>query len=172
MTQSDFFIIVARDHRDSNEALIVIYPDLAQNWERLRSITRIEFQAQSGLRNGWNGEGAGSVIVENPEKDILIFFEHGKWKSPDGLTFAFKNTYRWTRTDSTLQLEHLRLGMNNPVFLVDLHSATANKWESTEPHGCGNDLYSGILVIRENGINLKWTVQGPRKNETLLNIYT
>lgn len=149
----------------------MIHPDSIQIWDRLRSITQIKFRAQSGLRNGWNGEGAGSVTVENPQKDVLIFFERGEWKSTDGHSFSFKNAYRWKRTASSLKLEHLRLGINNPVFLVELHPVSVNKWQSWKPHVCGEDLYSGTLNVHRDKINLEWIVQGPRKNEKLVNTY-
>lgn len=149
----------------------MIYPDSIQIWDRLRSVTQIKFRAQSGLQNGWNGEGEGSVTVENSQKDVLIFFEYGEWKSTDGHRFSFKNTYRWKRTASGLHLEHLRLGINNPVFLVELHPVSANNWKSRKPHACGDDLYSGTLNVHADKIHLEWIVRGPRKDEKLLNTY-
>lgn len=145
--------------------------ELTKVWEKLKSVTHIQFRAQSGLANGWNGEGGGSVVVESNEQ-VLIFNEQGKWKSPTGQDFSFKNCYRWTFTSVGLQLEHLRLGIHNPVLLVELQSSGSNRWESLKPHICGDDLYSGILRVRDGIIELSWSVTGPRKCETLINIYT
>ncbi|HKI47634.1 MAG TPA: DUF6314 family protein [Balneolales bacterium] len=150
----------------------MIDSNLAYTWHRLSDITHIQFQAQSEYSTGWNGRGSGIVTVSYPDENVVIYDEQGHWKSPAGRSYVFKNTYRWTLASSGLRLEHLRMGVNHPVFLVELGSAGTNKWESRKPHVCGNDLYTGILTVQESQIDLTWSVRGPKKFEKLINIYS
>ena len=146
--------------------------ELINIWDHLKETTHIQFQAQSEYSTGWNGTGSGIVTASYPEENVLIYDEQGRWKSPAGRSYAFKNTYRWILTSSGLQLEHLRMGVNHPVFLVELEPAGDNRWESRKPHVCGNDLYTGILTMQESQIDLTWSVRGPKKFEKLINSYS
>ncbi len=149
-----------------------VVTDLADIWRRLQGITRIHFQATSEIPNGWNNKGTGTVDVRRSGDNELIFREHGQWQTTATQNIAFTNTYRWIQVPSGLRLEHLRRGIANPVFLVDLKAIGNNRWESQTPHICGNDLYSAALQIHDHTIELKWTVRGPDKCGDILNIYT
>ena len=67
----------------------------------------------------------------------------------------------------TLRLEHLRFGEDRPVYLFDLAPAGDRGWRSVSPHLCSEDCYAAVLLVRDNGILLRWSIDGPRKKETI-----
>lgn len=38
---------------------------------------------------------------------------------------------------------------------------------SVSPHLCREDCYAAVLLVRDEGIVLKWSADGPRKKETI-----
>ncbi|MEM8485786.1 MAG: DUF6314 family protein [Bacteroidota bacterium] len=140
---------------------------LTRLWKQLGTITQLSFSAQSGNgAAGWNGMGKGRVDV-TPATDVILFREAGTWQTATGQTLAFRNVFRWTRNLQLghIQLEHLRYGENQPVFLFDLVGIGAAELTSAEPHHCAADVYTGQLVLEANGFTLDWYIQGPRKDE-------
>ena len=119
-------------------------------WEKLSKIKT--FTCSSGK---WLGEG--EVRVESIGKEALIFHEKGKWKH--GPTFT--NSLRWILVGSKIRLEHLRLGEDQPTFLVEFDASG----ESVTPHLCGQDCYTAKIYFDQEGFHLVWTVLGPMKNE-------
>lgn len=138
---------------------------------RLAVITKLSFTAASSAGTGWSGRGEGEVRVTRVGEDALRFDERGTWTPAQGKPTTFTNVYRWTRGDDALRLEHLRFGVDRPVFLFALAPTNTHEWRSVLPHVCSEDCYSGELTIAPNEIRLRWTVRGPKKDEDIRYVY-
>jgi hypothetical protein len=145
---------------------------LEQLWDRLQRVRSLSFVAHSGAESGWNGEGVGTVEVRAIGEGSMTFHEQGSWR-PVGSEreIRFHNFYRWTLSGDLLRLEHLRLGPENPVTLFDLSQVGDREWRSASPHLCRDDCYSAILLIRDGGIVVRWSIEGPRKKEDIEYVY-
>jgi hypothetical protein len=137
-------------------------------WHRLRLVRSLAFVASSGTATGWDGRGAGTVEVKEPGDGVLTFHEQGSWRPEGGeRDILFTNVSRWTLADDLLRLEHLRFGEANPVHLFDLAQAGEREWRPASPHFCREDCYSAVLFVGDDGITLRWSIDGPRKRETI-----
>ena len=96
----------------------------------------------------------------------MLFAESGSWRTPEGKSFDFTNTYRWCRDGDSIRLEHLRFGVDRPVYLFDLIPNGEGGMVSQTPHVCSEDLYTANLELTEE-ILLAWTVLGPKLNERI-----
>jgi hypothetical protein len=143
---------------------------LATIWETLHQITHVTFLFQS--RSGGKGHGTGEVNVQKTASGHLIFQEKGSWKGHEH-EFNFRNVFRWSlnRIDGLLTLEHLRFGVNNPVFLFHLIPSGSHHLESAHAHLCGQDTYFGQLALNHGGVELIWRILGPQKNEEVKYLY-
>ena len=141
-------------------------------YKQLQKITEVNFSARSGI-NGSQGKGKGSVVVSYENDQTVIFHEEGLWRSDQGQEFRFSNVFRWTysRIDGMIALEHLRLGVENPVFLFHLIPSGPNLLESHHPHLCGKDTYFGQLRYDKRFLELSWRILGPQKNEEIKYCY-
>lgn len=70
-----------------------------------------------------------------------------------------------------MRLEHLRYGADNPVFLFDLAHHSGCEWREAAPHHCADDRYSAVLTLDDHRIILAWTINGPRKDESIEYVY-
>jgi hypothetical protein len=145
---------------------------LDQLWNHLRQVRSLSFVASSEARTGWNGRGVGTVEVREVGEAALTFHEQGNWRSEAGRNMRFTNVYRWTLAGDRLHLEHLRLGVESPVYLFDLAQASEREWRSVSPHVCSKDCYAAVLLLCDDGIVLRWSIDGPRKQETIEYIYS
>ncbi len=143
---------------------------LASLWDRLAAVRSLRFDAVSRSATGWTGTGIGQVIA-GVEAGSLVFQERGSWTPPTGRELVFTNTFRWSKHGGLLRLEHLRHGTDNPVFLFDLAHRGAHEWREAEPHQCADDRYSASLTVNEGSIVLAWSIQGPRKDESIEYVY-
>jgi hypothetical protein len=143
-----------------------------QLWDRLRQVRSLSFVADSGVESGWDGRGAGTVVVEEPGDATMTFTESGTWRPTNGKDIRFSNVYRWTRAGDGLRLEHLRFGVDSPVYLFDLYQAGEREWRSASPHLCSEDCYSAVLTIHDDDLILPWSVDGPRKRQIIEYTYT
>ena len=141
-------------------------------WGRLGLVRTLSFVAQSTKPGGWNGEGAGAVVVESCVDGTMTFTESGLWTPTGGREIRFWNVYRWTRSESGLRLEHLRFGVGHPVYLFDLAPVDEQRWASVTPHLCSEDCYTARMTIGSDGIDLEWSVNGPTKVERIHYTYT
>ncbi|APW38048.1 hypothetical protein RD110_13300 [Rhodoferax koreense] len=142
--------------------------------ELLRQVRSLDFTARSESDTGWNGRGSGNVEIESPLPDIVLFHESGQWQA-EGQPgrVAFRNVYRWSVVDAlTVRLEHLRLGRDQPVFLLDLAAGSDGIWQAAVPHLCVDDRYALRLTAEPAGLRAVWTIHGPKKQETLDYAYT
>jgi hypothetical protein len=144
---------------------------LIKIWEKLSQVTQITFHAKSNIqeKEGWSGLGKGIVTVAKEEKDILIFKEKGSWEGKQNDEIHFSNVYRWTLDckNYLISLEHLRYGIDRPIFLLQLTPSGPHSLTSLESHLCEGDLYFGQIHLDRYSLRLKWRVIGPKKNEEI-----
>ena len=138
-------------------------------WQRLSEITALLFVAHSAKESGWNGSGNGTVYVAQLTANTITFTETGKWQPDVGRQLNFNNVFKWSRGESgdAIRLEHLRFGPNNPVYLFDLAPQNEDTWQSITPHVCRDDLYSAIMTLAADQIELRWEIKGPDKDEDI-----
>jgi hypothetical protein len=145
-------------------------------WKKLAGIKYLVFHAvtKSKEESGWNGQGKGEVLVMIEGESTLIFNEKGSWKGKQGNEIDFSNVFRWTldRDAGLISLEHLRRGINNPVFLFHLAPSGNNTLSSIDSHLCGGDSYFGQILYDQRSLRLNWRVIGPKKNEEIDYYYT
>jgi hypothetical protein len=144
-----------------------------QLWTSLARVHSLSFIARSSGQTGWNGHGAGSVAVDSVAPNVIIFAETGSWRPVGGKELRFTNTFRWTLLEphGFVQLEHLRFGVDQPVYLFELSPVTGSEWVSTTPQFCRDDCYSARLQIGDDLIQLAWTIKGPNKAEEIQYAY-
>jgi hypothetical protein len=147
---------------------------LKEVWEKIKQIRHVFFSAKIKSNLGANLKGKGDVQVTLEDPFNLVFREKGKWKNTLGQEFDFNNSYRWRWNPDAkvISLEHLRFGLERPVFLLDLIPTSENILESLHPHLCQEDTYIGRIVCDPDFIQLSWRVLGPKKNDEIVSIYT
>lgn len=146
-------------------------------WNKLSAVQNLCFSAKSKSisATGWNGLGKGSVEVKQESPHLLIFHEKGTWISEENQKeFEFSNVFRWTlhSDKGAIQLEHLRFGFQNPVFLFSFIPIDAHTLESMDSHECKDDSYFGQVRCDKHFVQLNWRVVGPKKNEEIDYLYT
>ncbi|UBO74104.1 DUF6314 family protein [Aeromonas rivuli] len=134
-------------------------------WQRLPQIGAFAFEGSNGAGSAtdWTGRGEGRVQVTDHQGGWL-FDEQGRYQTPHGKLLTMTNRFWWQRTPAGISLSHLRY--QSPVLLFELRPV-AGRWQTHEPHLCGQDHYSAELVEEAAGFRLSWQIQGPRKNERL-----
>lgn len=141
--------------------------------ERLTSIRRLDFVSRPGpgSRSGWAGRARGDVRVEVCEEaqgKTIRFHESGTFLLEGRSTpVPFGNCYRWAIGDARIALFHERRGADQAVWLFDLIAEGPETLVSAEAHLCGADRYRAHLALVEDGFDLSWRIQGPRKDEHL-----
>ena len=136
-------------------------------WKALQQVHTLEFVAQSRSNTGWTGKGTGSVRVESPTAESIVFQESGLWYSAINKGLKFRNVYRWLRLEDRVRLEHLRFGEKHSVYLFDMAPDTETTWSSVTPHLCRQDEYIAQLELQDGCISLNWKVIGPEKDEAI-----
>jgi hypothetical protein len=105
-----------------------------QLWDALRRVRAVRYVSRSSTP-GWDGEGIGSVAVDESSESALVFTESGMWHPSKGRETRFSNVFRWTLGASeSLKLEHLRFGVEHPVYLFELSPDAGGGWASVKPH--------------------------------------
>lgn len=139
-------------------------------WEKLSGVTNLTFAAKTKSKegSGWNGKGKGDVLVKKQSNE-LIFHEKGIWQDKQGSELNFSNVFRWTfdRHIGVISLEHLRRGLDNPVFLFHMAPSSKNSLSSVDSHLCEGDTYFGQIHFDRYNLRLNWRVIGPQKNEEI-----
>lgn len=145
-------------------------------WEKLASVRRLTFTARSKTNHqgggGWTGRGEGEVSVTKEGQSVLLFQESGHWKDRENMSFS--NAYRWTfdRPAGVISLEHLRRGLDHPVFLFHLAPTSSRSLSSVDSHLCGGDTYFGKIYFDPHTLHFNWRVIGPKKNEDMDYFYS
>ncbi|MES1924977.1 DUF6314 family protein [Salinisphaera sp. T31B1] len=138
-------------------------------WRRLPSVRRLTFSATAGPDSvtGWTGTGLADVVCEEAG-DGLRFIETGRFTLVDTThPLTFHNVFHWRAAPGRVALAHERFGRDAPVWLFDLIAAAPGELTAAESHLCGNDRYDARLRLVDDGFDLRWTISGPRKDETL-----
>jgi hypothetical protein len=108
----------------------------AELWDCLGRVRSLRFVASSSSPSGWNGVGIGTVAVESLDAAIT-FTEAGAWNPTVGRQTRFSNVFRWSLLGpQSIRLEHLRFGLDHPVFLFDIVPTEDHVWSSVSPHLC------------------------------------
>lgn len=138
-------------------------------WDRLSKVSELRFKSKT---REWNRKGKGEVLVSKDQKG-LIFHERGNWLNEQGEEVNFSNVFRWSfdRSAALITLEHLRFGLDQPVFLFHLAPTSRHSLTSVDSHLCGGDTYFGKIHLDRYGLSLSWRVIGPKKNEEIEYIY-
>ena len=141
-------------------------------WQQLATVGAFFYSAQPGPRSqtGWAGQGNGQVTLEWHAEDELHFIEQGEFCADGGVPVAMFNRFIWQRNEQGIRLSHGRRGER--VFLFELQPQADGCWRSVADHLCINDLYSGQLRPLEQGFELIWRINGPKKDECLVYQYT
>jgi hypothetical protein len=157
-------------NQDSQSAVLFAF------WKKLSEVSQLSFTAKSKSKGeqGWNGKGKGEVAVTKEGDYVLLFAEKGNWQGTHGEETSFSNVFRWTldRFSGMISLEHLRRGINHPVFLLHLAPTSKHTLSSIDSHLCEGDIYLGQIHFDSKTIRLNWRVIGPRKNEEMDYYYT
>jgi hypothetical protein len=141
-------------------------------WAQLGRVRSLSFVACSESKTGWNGEGRGTVEVRKRGEGVMTFHEQGTWRTQRGeRQIRFTNVYRWSLIGDLVRLEHLRFGEVSPVHLFDLVQAGDWEWRSVSPHLCGEDCYAAVLLVRDDVVIVRWSIDGPRKKESIEYLY-
>jgi hypothetical protein len=140
---------------------------LEQLWERLSCVRTLAFVARSGRPGGWNGAGSGTVVVARIDAATMTFTEAGVWRPEGSRDLRFSNVFRWTVAGDLIRLEHLRFGLDHPVYLFDLQQTGEREWRSATPHQCKEDCYAAVLSVHNDHLALHWSIDGPRKQENI-----
>lgn len=144
----------------------------AQLWARLGAIRLLRFESVSRTGTGWSGRGSGQVEVSSPEEGVLVFREAGSWTQDGGRELRFFNVYRWSLNENSIALEHLRFGLNKPVWLFQLAPDENGLWREDEPHPCRDDCYSATMRVVGDELLLEWQVSGAERDETISYVYS
>ena len=124
-----------------------------------------KFQVEVTSANEEPAKGSGSVDIERPDKESVIWRETGRWNQRYN-SLEFTNCYKWSLLKSDrLGLAHLRYGDEKPVHLAELIPNNKENWCSIAPHLCGSDSYLLTLSPHSSGLMLKWRINGPHKDQ-------
>lgn len=142
-------------------------------WNKLGSICQVTFSTKSKSKGCSNRIGKGIVTVLKESPTVLIFQEQGTSCSDNGEEFNFTNAIRWSLdlSEGLISLEHLRLGINYPVFLLHLVPTGPNVLDSLNSHLCEKDAYYGRMFYGEHFLQYHWRILGPEKNEIIDYLY-
>ncbi len=130
--------------------------DVGPFWSKLSTVKA--FTITSG-----KDQGEGSVTITQPREGVLLFSEKGKWHNE----ISFTNTFRWTFDEERISLEHLRHGIDHPVFLFHFVRDKKNSLISLDPFLCAKDCYQGRMLLEGEKMLLFWKIKGPKKNEEI-----
>lgn len=149
--------------------------DMKGIWRQLVRITKMRLRIVSLSGTGdCFGRGYGDVQILLLHKHALVLNESGSWSTKSGARFAFWNRYRWIfrPRSQRLILEHLRYGDHNPERLL-----TFDLWKRprilipSKPYLCGRDSYDATLEQTLQGLDLRWNISGPDKNQKTISEY-
>jgi hypothetical protein len=144
-------------------------------WKRLQTVKKAAFQISCYLQENrdLNGKGASDVLVTQPKEKMLIFIEKGSWQAKRTGQINCSNRLSWTLDEESckIRVEHLRHGLDAPVFLFDLLPYGRNTLLSIDAHFCRQDCYFGHLMQEGSALRLQWRVIGPKKNEEISYFY-
>jgi sugar-specific transcriptional regulator TrmB len=146
------------------------HKELLAFWEQLQKVETLSFSAKIRQEDTQTIKiGKAEVEVTAPTSTTIIFQERGHWMHDQEPETAFSNSFKWTLdlSSSLIALEHLRYGINRPVFLFHLTPTHSHFLESVDAHLCAEDTYLGNVTWNQKSINFHWRIIGPNKNQHL-----
>jgi Family of unknown function (DUF6314) len=150
-------------------------PDqIAHLWKRLATVGTLHFSVRgSASRGAMDYDGSGRVRITWLDTATMEYDEEGAWQHPSGKIIHFRNIYRWVRDDiaGCLKLYHRRNDAVDPVFLCEFVPSETDQPIHATPHICGRDTYLGELRLTGDGVELRWRISGPAKNDRLTIVY-
>lgn len=157
---------VVKIQDDIQEASEII---LLKFWKKINKVKKLNVVAKTKSKNGITYKGIGDVVVTKESEDSLIFNEKGNWLDNNNQTISFINIFRWVLNleQKTIAIEHLRRGLQYPVFLIHLTPISSCKLSSVNAHLCEKDTYFSQLLLDQYGLHLNWRAIGPNKNEEI-----
>ena len=134
--------------------------------QRLAKVETIAIQTKT------HGQAFGKVKVFQENPDVFLFIENGSWLGNPEL--HFHNTLRWSidYTSGLIALEHLRYGIDRPIFIFHLTPLTSKTLQSVNSHLCLDDHYFGRIEFTKQHICFSLRILGPKKNESLAYVYS
>ncbi|WP_263081774.1 DUF6314 family protein [Endozoicomonas sp. Mp262] len=148
---------------------------LERFWQGLKAIKFFRYVSSPGKlsQSGWRGEGKGEIDTEPSGLNHFYMTEKGIFILADGKKLDMCNEWLWCRNEESITLYHTRRGRDNPVQLFELIEAPEFPGVIvSRPHFCGDDIYNATVVVREDGVDISWSIKGPRKDEHLSYAYT
>jgi len=129
----------------------------------------LSFSATPGpnSRTGWAGLGEADVRTSGDAGQLRLHEDGQFTPKATGTPVAFRNIYRWVDRGDRLSLWHERFGRDAAVWLFDLAATAPNELTTVDAHVCGDDRYAARLSLTADGFDLRWSITGPRKDETL-----
>ncbi len=149
--------------------------ELSLFWERLLKVEKLSLVTKSKVEEkGVVKEGKAAVTITLASPSILTFREKGHWLAGGFPQTAFSNIFRWSLDfrSGLITLEHLRHGIDRPVFLFHLTSNEPHRLESVGAHLCGQDTYFANVAWNDEKIIFRWRVIGLDKNDELIYHYS
>ena len=139
-------------------------------WDRLGRVRTSRLRVEDG---GTTREGSGTVIIHRAGPSVVEWEERGSWRDAAGHATTYHDRLRWTLDTSAgvLSLFHLRQGETHPIHLADLSAGAEGRLVPALPHLCGDDTYLAALKVTDGTLELRWDVQGPKKNYRMFRSY-
>ena len=141
---------------------------LLKVWKQLKEVSSVKLHAEDHTKK-WSASGHGKVTVTH-RGSVIELEESGSWEQGQ----AYWNAFRFTllQPEGLIALEHLRFGVEHPVFLFHLQPIREGILESVDPFTGGVDTYFGILRFNRLFLQLQLRTIGPTKNEKIDSIYS
>lgn len=135
-------------------------------WQRLSQVEKIS------IRTKTHGGAFGKVEVIQEKPDVILFTENGSWVG--GSELHFYNKLRWSIdfTNGLVSLEHLRYGIDAPVFLFHLAPVGPKTLQSIDSHLGGEECYFGRIAFTKQHICFSWRILGATLIESLHYVYS
>lgn len=139
-------------------------------WDRLGRVRESRLRVVEG---DTRREGSGTVTIGRADPSVLEWEERGSWRDAEGRETTYSDRLRWTLSPEGDQvtLSHLRRGHSAPIHLGDLRFAGDARYRVLDPHTCSEDTYLAELTVKGDWIELRWHVQGPKKDYRMVRTY-
>ncbi|MBX9924359.1 MAG: winged helix-turn-helix domain-containing protein [Rhabdochlamydiaceae bacterium] len=143
-------------------------------WERLHHVKQLSFSTRSKILGKQETKNGLANVTVKKSSNTIIFQEKGYWICNTLPEHTFSNCFRWTldKYNGYVSLEHLRYGIDHPVFLFHLTPTRPFVLEPVDAHLCREDMYLGNILWNSKQIDFHWRVIGPSKNDYLEYRYT
>jgi hypothetical protein len=138
-------------------------------WRALAQVSRLRTRTHDAI----SGDAASIVgeVGVIADGDSLRYDERGVLTTPDGRTLETRNTILWMRERDAIAVSHERFGAANAVALVRL-VVDGDGLRSESDHNCSDDRYACAVRVIDGGIEVAWTITGPRKRMAVTTVYS